>query len=349
MLGLCLAFAFFAELAAGVSTPVRAAGLGAQAVARKPTKPRKETFFYEYEVQEGDTLSLIARRFDTSVSRLKRWNRKATSNPKSLKVGTVLKIYTEVPIRQKRKVYYVVQKGDSLSRIAKKVGVSRNSLRELNGLRRDRLKPGQRLVYVVPGPEKPSESVGRPSAGRLINGEKMPQGPGYSYGSRPNVYATNDTITILIQCFGQFRKKHPDAPLLIVGNMSRPDGGRLPPHKSHQSGRDVDLGYLHKAKLQPVTSMLSTDESNLDPKLTWALLETFLATNRVKVIFIDYKIQKLLYEYLQKRKYSKKKLERLFQYPRGRSAEALIKHVKGHHHHIHMRFVCPKTDSKCED
>jgi len=322
---------------------------GPSAQDKKVKKQKKEEFFYEYEVQDGDTLSLIAKRYDTSVSRLIRWNRKATKNPKSLKVGAVLRIYTEVPIRQKRKVYYVVQKGDSLSRIARKVGVSRNSLRELNGLKRDRLKPGQRLVYVVPGPEKPSESIGRPSDGRLVNGEKMPAGPGYSYGSRPNVYAANDTVTLLIQGFGQFRKKHPDAPLIIVGNMSRPDGGRLPPHKSHQSGRDVDLGYLHKVKFQPVTNMLTTDEGNLDPKLTWALLETFLATNRVKAIFIDYKIQKALHEYLTKKKYSKRKLEKLFQYPRGRGAEALIKHVKGHHHHIHLRFTCPRTDSRCED
>jgi len=316
---------------------------------KKPAKPRKEEFFYEYEVQEGDSLSLIAKRYDVSINRLKRWNRKATSNPKSLKIGTKLKIYTDIPIRQKRKAYYVVQKGDSLSRISKKLNTTRSRLREWNGLKRDRLVPGQKLVYVVPGPEKPSESIGRPSSGRLVNGEKMPAGPGYSSGSRPNVYATNDTITLLIQCFGQFRRKHPDAPMLVVGNMSRPDGGKLSPHKSHQSGRDVDLGYLHKEKFQPVTSMLSTDGSNLDPKLTWALLESFLATNKVKAIFIDYEIQKSLYEYLVKRKYSKRKLEKLFQYPRGRGSEALIKHVKGHHHHIHIRFVCPASDSRCED
>jgi len=347
-LSVSVALAIALSGVAAVPAPLQAAPKSTVASAKKkPAVPKRETFFYEYEVQEGDTLSLIAKRYDVSVSKLKRWNKKQTVNPKSIKIGTKLKIYTEIPIRQKRKVYYIVQKGDSLSRIAKKVGISRSVLRELNGLKKDRLKPGQRLVYVVPGPEKPSESIGRPSDGRLVNGEKMPPGPGYSYGSRPNVYAANDTVTLLIRCFGQFRKKFPDAPLIIVGNMSRPDGGKLLPHKSHQSGRDVDLGYLHKVKFQPVTSMLSTDESNLDPKLTWALLEIFLSTNKVKAVFIDYKIQKVLYDYLVNKKYNKRKLEKIFQYPRGRGSEALIKHVKGHHHHIHMRFVCPAGDARC--
>ncbi|MBM4373193.1 MAG: penicillin-insensitive murein endopeptidase, partial [Deltaproteobacteria bacterium] len=64
---------------------------------------------------------------------------------------------------------------------------------------------------------------------------------------------------------------------------------------------------------------------------------------------INYEIQKLLYEHLEKRKFKRAYLDRLFQYPRGRGAEAVIRHVKGHHHHMHIRFVCPSGDGRCTD
>jgi len=173
------------------------------------------------------------------------------------------------------------------------------------------------------------------------------KGPGFLRKNDKSPYGTDECVALLLWAFAEMTRIYPGTVPAVVGNLSAKEGGRLRPHKSHQSGRDVDLGYLHKVKLQPVTSMLSTDESNLDPKLTWALLEIFLSTNKVKAVFIDYKIQKVLYDYLVNKKYNKRKLEKIFQYPRGRGSEALIKHVKGHHHHIHMRFVCPAGDARC--
>jgi len=152
----------------------------------------------------------------------------------------------------------------------------------------------------------------------------------------------------LLQTFEKFRKKYPKGPNIVVGNLSRAEGGHLAPHKSHQSGRDVDLGYIIKDEYQPVTHMINASERNMDCEKTWFLMDSLIKTGRVKYMFVDYEVQRVLYEYLESKKYSKKLLKKYFQYP-NRGSDALIKHVAGHVHHVHLRFVCPKGDKECRD
>lgn len=307
----------------------------------------RDAFYYEYTVEEGDTLYLVARKYSVSMKSLQKANPRAVRTNGSLRVGKTLKIRSSVPIRVRRKAWYVVKKGDALKRIARRLGVSLAELRKLNSISGDRLKPDRRLVYLTDAPESVSESVGACNSGKLINGEKLPVGPGYSYGSRPNVYGANETITLIIEGIARFVKKYPGGPVIVVGNLSRPVGGKLKPHKSHQSGRDVDIGYVHKEKFQPVTHMLTATEENLDLEKTWFLIESFLNTGKVTKIFIDYYIQEMIYKYLVSRKYKKAYLDKVFQYPKGKGSKAVIQHSKGHHHHMHVRFDCPGKDSRC--
>ena len=319
---------------------------GSRSQKKRSSSSRKK-FHYEYTIEKGDTLYIVAKKYGVSMSRLKRWNKREVR--KGLRPGKTLRIYSSVPIRVKRRAYHVVKRGESLRRIARKLRVDRSELRKLNRLRSSVIQPKQRLLYLVSAPEKVSESVGSCSGGKLINGERFPKGPGYSTGSRSKIYGTNETVTLLLDGFARFGKKHPDAPQIVVGNLSTKKGGKVDPHKSHQSGRDVDLGYLHKKKAQPVRSMISTNKRNLDPRLTWDFMYSFLQTGKVKYMFIDYDIQGLLCEHLKKRKFKKSYLKKIFQYPRGKGVEAVVKHVSGHHHHIHLRFVCPKKDKRCRD
>jgi LysM repeat protein len=307
---------------------------------------RKE-FTYTYVAQEGDTTGLVAALYGVDEGKLRKWNRRNLGKRSSLKAGTKLVIHSVLPIRVKRKATYIVKKGDSLKRISKKLGVDHRTIKRLSGLRRDTIRPGQELTYLVAGPAEDSKSVGRPSSGSLTAGEKLPEGPGYSYGTRPNVYGTNETVTHLIQCIGQYTRKYRNGPEVVVGNLSSRRGGRLDPHKSHQSGRDVDLGYIHLKKFQPVERMIPTDSKNIDAEKTWFLIKTFLDTEQVDKGFINYEVQEPLVKYLQKKKYKKSYIEKVFQYPRGKGASAIFKHLKGHHHHIHLRFKCPPGDERC--
>jgi LysM repeat protein len=318
----------------------------AEQVRQKDKQPRQRL---EYTVQKGDSLAEIAERFNVSIKDLQRWNRAKTKDPRHLKVGTSLRIKTRIPVRTKRKTWYIVKKGDSIRRIARKLNVTEEHLRAMNHLKKDLIRPGDKIAFLVRGPEKKSESVGRPYDGRLVNGEKLPKGPGYSYGGRRNVYGTNETVTLLVECFGEQVKKYPDGPRIVVGNLSQKKGGKFGPHASHQSGRDVDLGYMHKKGKQPVTQLMRTTPKNLDPRRTWHLLQCFIDSGQVHYMFMAHSLQKALYEHLLKRRFKKKYLDKLFQYPRKSGGGGIIQHSSGHADHVHIRFKCPKGDKRCQD
>jgi cell wall-associated NlpC family hydrolase len=102
----------------------------------------------EYRVQRGDTLSAIARKTGVTINALKETNH--------LK-GDRLKInqHLVIPFAKKdqkradifpKPEFYEVKKGDSLSRIAKKTGVSVDELSQINNLSSSRLKIGQKLL-----------------------------------------------------------------------------------------------------------------------------------------------------------------------------------------------------------
>jgi LysM repeat protein len=313
------------------------------------SKDRKGRKRYTHIVEKGDTLEEIAAKYGVTVKQIKRWNPKSTKDPRHLSLGTKLKIKSKIPVRGKRRTFYVVKKGDNLRRIARKLKVDIEVLRSMNRIKGDLIHPGDKLAFLVPGPERQSESIGRPFGGRLVNGEKMPKGPGYTYGRRPNIYGTNETITLLIESFGKVIQKYPKGPLIVVGNLSQRKGGKFGPHASHQSGRDVDVGYFHKQKFQPVKSLIRTNAKNIDARKTWFLIETFLKTRKVKYMFINHEIQKILYNHLKKRRFKQSYIDRIFQYPRKSGGGGIIQHSDGHDDHIHIRFVCPKGDKRCQD
>ncbi len=91
-----------------------------------------------YTVKKGDTLSEIASRFGISVKELKRLNHLRSDK---IYVGQRLRIRVE----EKRYTYHIVKKGESLSLIAKKYGMTLKELKEINRLKTNRIYIGQRL------------------------------------------------------------------------------------------------------------------------------------------------------------------------------------------------------------
>ncbi|HRE90484.1 MAG TPA: penicillin-insensitive murein endopeptidase, partial [Myxococcota bacterium] len=128
-------------------------------------------------------------------------------------------------------------------------------------------------------------------------------------------------------------------------------GGFLAPHKSHQSGLDADIGFYFKNQpKQGPRVNLSAMTSALDHELTWTLITALAGPNEeasnVEYMFIGYGVQEKLYKWAQKQGVPQKKLDWLFQYPRGsRSMNGLIRHEPGHDNHIHIRFKCPRGDA----
>jgi membrane-bound lytic murein transglycosylase D len=91
-----------------------------------------------YKLQRGETLTDVARWFNTSVDALKSANK--ISKGRQLHVGHQLKI------PQTRRGTYTVRPGDYLIKIAQKFGLNQTALMKLNNLKRQSLYAGQRLV-----------------------------------------------------------------------------------------------------------------------------------------------------------------------------------------------------------
>ncbi|MCK5202433.1 MAG: LysM peptidoglycan-binding domain-containing protein, partial [Desulfobacterales bacterium] len=114
--------------------------------------PPSRAYAY-HRVRPGETLSLIAKRYRTSVSRIMRANNLRRSN--YIVAGRLLKIpqkgyrYRPPKIsmpKYGRSAVHVVKKGDSLWTIAKQYGTTTKKIQELNHLSKTDLHKGQILT-----------------------------------------------------------------------------------------------------------------------------------------------------------------------------------------------------------
>jgi membrane-bound lytic murein transglycosylase D len=116
----------------------------------------------QYEVQKGDNLGSISKKFGASLDNLKQWN---NLHSNTISVGNVLIVaknvvaininYASVDSFKKKdngtspsqkEINYLVQKGDSLFSISKKYpGVTVSDLQKWNNISGDDLKPGMGL------------------------------------------------------------------------------------------------------------------------------------------------------------------------------------------------------------
>jgi membrane-bound lytic murein transglycosylase D len=133
-------------------------GEGAELLSKLDQIPVWRPTYVMHRVRKGECLSLIARRYRTSVRAIMRLNGLRSSH--FIRAGWKLKIPTkgtyasleEVPspvpgsAAQGKATQYVVQKGDSLWRIANRFGTTTMSIKSLNQLKGTRLRRGQVLV-----------------------------------------------------------------------------------------------------------------------------------------------------------------------------------------------------------
>ena len=102
-----------------------------------------------YTVQKGDSLYSIAKKYNTTVDKLKELNNLTTN---ILSIGQVLKLpveTTEEEIKEENTITYTVQKGDSLYSIAKEYNTTIDQIKEINNLESNLLSIGQVLKLPV--------------------------------------------------------------------------------------------------------------------------------------------------------------------------------------------------------
>ena len=122
----------------------------AASVDPDPVQPQKPQ---RYRVQPGDSLIVIAARFNTTVATLAMLN--GLSRPYLIKPGQVLDVAQPMPLRR-----YQVKRGDTLGRVARRFRTTVAMLAALNGLREPYLiRAGQTLVIPQLRSQHPDDST----------------------------------------------------------------------------------------------------------------------------------------------------------------------------------------------
>ena len=145
-----------------------------------------------------------------------------------------------------------------------------------------------------------SVSVGNPEAGRLINAIPFPEAPdggAWAVIVPESCWTTQETADALTAAAEQLRAWFPDGAPVRVGQVSGKEGGYLPPHVTHQNGRDVDVGLFYPGA-EPYR--IREREKVMDVAMNWAFVKAVLMHGDVQFILLDRRVQKVLYDYARK-------------------------------------------------
>ncbi|MBN2722477.1 MAG: penicillin-insensitive murein endopeptidase [Deltaproteobacteria bacterium] len=200
-------------------------------------------------------------------------------------------------------------------------------------------------------------TIGSPWNGALHKGRKIPvRGKGYMVLPRTikrgHYYGTSALINLIRDTASRISKSYPGSKL-TVGDLSRSTGGFAPGHRSHQSGRDVDLGfYILSTKhhyrvikdnfprfnniargVGPYKNLI------LDLERNWELVELLTKhPSNVIMIIVSKEIKSLLLNYAQ-----------AVARPPATIAKAkrLMVYAPWHEDHFHVRIGCPPGQKWC--
>src|SRR2546421_7242412 len=140
-----------------------------------------------------------------------------------------------------------------------------------------------------------SISIGFADRGLIINAVQMPQDPAWIIERPDFSYAVQEAVDALAQAFRSVRRQFPDSAPARLNHISAKDGGYLRPHRSHQSGRDADIGLFYKGDRFPPRGALR--ERLIDSARNWALLRAVVTEADVQLILRDRSIQTVLHPF----------------------------------------------------
>ncbi len=140
-----------------------------------------------------------------------------------------------------------------------------------------------------------SVAVGKPWHGRLRNGVQLPDGgPDFiSWDAIRRVapdrperrWGTDALLLTLERVTREYRAAHPDAPPVLIGDLSRPTGGWFGRefgglgHASHQNGLDADVMYPRRDR----QLRGAVRAAQVDRALAQDLVDRFVAAGAQKV------------------------------------------------------------------
>lgn len=204
-----------------------------------------------------------------------------------------------------------------------------------------------------------SLSVGLPNAGWQLRAKKLSSSPQLWIQNKsvPYTYGHPSLVLMLHRTSKQIARQSPGS-VLLVGDLSREFGGPLSGHRSHQSGRDADVGFfVTDAKGRPLNSrrLLAFDAAGrardgsglrFDDYRNWLLVQLWLKDDRAELehVFVASHLRRRLLDFARARPSFRR-------YVDG-AAQFLRQPTKGlpHDDHFHIRIACPNRQQElCAD
>lgn len=182
-------------------------------------------------------------------------------------------------------------------------------------------------------------SIGTPNRGWLAYGAALAAGEHFTVRDKFR-FGTREAVEAIEQAAAAVHARFPDTPRLHVGDISSKKGGRLKRHLSHQSGRDADIAYYLKAG-HDEDNLKRATPSTLDVPRTWTFMAKLLEGDRVEYIFSDRRLIPRLEKYARASSgLSTERLDEIF----GSATQAgIVRHLRGHADHLHVRFNAPSS------
>jgi len=176
-------------------------------------------------------------------------------------------------------------------------------------------------------------SIGTPDAGLLLNPVPFPEGAFWRLREPRESWGTDETIGFVITAIEAVEARYPGSPRLVIGDLSNPGGGRIDRHRSHQVGRDADIGLYYRAGT--AQDFRTARPKELDAARTWALVRALVTETDIERIFIDRSLMRVLYDQALSEGEDASWLADIF----GRTSDkGIIQHERRHKDHLHARF-----------
>lgn len=313
----------------------------------------------------GETIEQIALRYGVAPSHVRTWNELARGEQPSFARGRArtLAILAQRVLPERVRIEHEVASGETWWSIGDRHGVDGSDLLGYNvGELGRELEPGERVAVWIdpivyrsivedPEPDSPvragAHGVGDPNHGRLIAGVQIPAGEHWELRFPKSAYGTTYAVRSLLAALDEFAATSGYRRPIKLGTMSRPRGGQVGSHASHQSGRDLDVRLPLR---ESVPAGLQPTARRVDWLAVWHLLDAFVETGAVQVIFLDYAMQKRVRKAAEAAGVEAGRLDELLQWPGGSGTNhAIVRHEPGHAQHMHVRFRCGPAEPECVD
>ena len=200
-----------------------------------------------------------------------------------------------------------------------------------------------------------SLSVGSPVEGFQLRAKRLRESPylALKNSERRTAYGHPSLVLMLQRSARQMAREAAGA-VLLVGDLSNEQGGPLAGHRSHQSGRDADVGFFvtdAKGRPRRVDRFVAFDREGraqdgsgllFDDYRNWLLIQMWLKDERagIKHVFVAKPLRERLLAFASSRPAFRKYAEpaaRLLVQPRNSS---------DHSDHFHVRITCPKGQER---